>query len=469
VWSPDGAILASGAGDGSIGLWRFTDKSCAWIEGAGIPCCSLAISPAGDEIAAGFLDGTVRIWTIDGGTLLAEKALRSRRDRRLDQPVQVAWSPVARRLACRGVDRLAVFDLNVGGGPDFNVPSGTANFALSWTADAKCLLFGVPSQAGSWELGSKRFLWRADDGGPILNMASSSAGTLAIATGPSVELRDVVAGQELRRPLDVSAAWGVAFTPDERILIAYGDAVFSLWRTDRWTSIGTFRHCVDDFAAPVVPPNLAFRPGPRREVTLAVAGSRDVFVLGLAVPRLLKMVTSELGARDLAFESGAPAADARPVAPERFAPRSMEVRPPPVEGGRPHVFLSYDREDQDEVSRIASVLQKEGRSFWMDVERLVPGQSFPQGLGQGLDTATGVVVFIGPGGLRSRWQRAELDAALILEKERGGYSVIPVLLPGAPAPSELPPLLRVHQMIVLQREEGREGPGMQKLLAQLPR
>ena len=54
---------------------------------------------------------------------------------------------------------------------------------------------------------------------------------------------------------------------------------------------------------------------------------------------------------------------------------------------RPKVFLAYVKEDQDVVERLYDQLETEGFSPWMDVRKLVPGQSWPRAIDAAIENS----------------------------------------------------------------------------------
>src|SRR4051794_34322623 len=76
-----------------------------------------------------------------------------------------------------------------------------------------------------------------------------------------------------------------------------------------------------------------------------------------------------------------------------------------------HLFLSYNRLDQEAVVSICKLLDARGLRTFLDRDQLVPGLPWPQALEQALRSARAVAVFLGPQGL-GLWQQREMFFAL---------------------------------------------------------
>jgi ferric-dicitrate binding protein FerR (iron transport regulator)/sugar lactone lactonase YvrE len=98
-FSPDGALLAAGARDGTVKLWRLdTFEEVRTLAGTGTEAAALKFSPDGQTLAIGSRDGAVLLWDT-----VAWEA------RRLDEAHPrgvrcVAFSPDGRALATAGND-----------------------------------------------------------------------------------------------------------------------------------------------------------------------------------------------------------------------------------------------------------------------------------------------------------------------------------------------------------------------------
>jgi WD40 repeat protein len=68
AFSPDGQLIVSGAGDGSVRVWdALSGQQRACLQGHTNPVTSVAFSPDGQLIVSGSLDQTVRVWDAVGG------------------------------------------------------------------------------------------------------------------------------------------------------------------------------------------------------------------------------------------------------------------------------------------------------------------------------------------------------------------------------------------------------------------
>ncbi|MCR2834157.1 YARHG domain-containing protein [Parerythrobacter lacustris] len=74
------------------------------------------------------------------------------------------------------------------------------------------------------------------------------------------------------------------------------------------------------------------------------------------------------------------------------------------------VFISYSRADQEQVSRLAMAIQREGYSVWWDKE-LPPHLSYGDVITEKIAQAKAAVVVWSPTAAKSEWVRAEADMA----------------------------------------------------------
>jgi hypothetical protein len=93
------------------------------------------------------------------------------------------------------------------------------------------------------------------------------------------------------------------------------------------------------------------------------------------------------------------------------------------------VFLCHSHEDADEVRGIAATLRKHDVSYWLDAERINPGDSVVEKIQQGLGASRTLAVCLSRHVLKSGWARAEYaDVLSRVCGGQGGRRVVPLVL-----------------------------------------
>lgn len=113
------------------------------------------------------------------------------------------------------------------------------------------------------------------------------------------------------------------------------------------------------------------------------------------------------------------------------------------------VYLSYDRSDAPTVVRLAHLLKGAGVEPWLDTQQLTPGSDWMTEVRAGLDQSRTFAVLIGAAGLTSSHEQ-QLAGALERATQDSGFRVFPVLLPGGPELSSLPPALAMRTAVDLR-------------------
>ena len=119
----------------------------------------------------------------------------------------------------------------------------------------------------------------------------------------------------------------------------------------------------------------------------------------------------------------------------------------------PHVFLSYAKEDSDNVRRTHARLQKDGLQVWMDEHDLLPGHEWESTIRGAIHTSAAFVVFLSRHAVSKTGHiQKEIREALEIMDRRpdGSVFIVPVRLDDC----EVPEKLRRWQWIDIRKRGG---------------
>ncbi len=94
------------------------------------------------------------------------------------------------------------------------------------------------------------------------------------------------------------------------------------------------------------------------------------------------------------------------------------------------VFISHSSKDDDFVKELRRALEDQGLKAWVDSRELTAGNKLKPEIEQAIEQAGNFIVVLSSHTINSPWVRKEIKKALEIEKQRQGYKVIPLLLPG---------------------------------------
>ncbi len=234
AFSPDGQTLAAGYYDTTVRLWRVSDGALlheltdhgSWVR-------SVAFSPDGAVLITACDDGALRWWRPGDGTLL-----RTVSDSLTGLRV-VAFSPDGRLLAAGAGDN-QIHLLNVVDGTLVRRLAGHSAWirALAFSPDGQTLA------SGAFDATAR--LWRVSDGASLLTLTDHAFSVLSVAFSPdgqtlatgsvdkTTRLWRVSDGAPLRILIGHdNFVFGVAYAPDGHLLAtAAADNTIRLWTVE---------------------------------------------------------------------------------------------------------------------------------------------------------------------------------------------------------------------------------------------
>lgn len=93
----------------------------------------------------------------------------------------------------------------------------------------------------------------------------------------------------------------------------------------------------------------------------------------------------------------------------------------------PTLFLSHNHADKSFVRRLATDLNNQGISYWLDEAEIKVGESLIEKIRAGIDSVDFVVVILSPDSVVSPWVQREVDVAMNQEISGRRMKVLPLM------------------------------------------
>lgn len=184
-FSPDGQLLAAAEVNGGIGQnnqWTSSDPLITTIALRHIPdgqvvhtltghshlVWNVAFSPAGDTLASGSMDNTIKLWDVQSGSLLKSwEAPSTHSDGAMRGVLTVGFSPDGQILAAAGVDKIWLW----------RVADGSLLLTLSGRPRLPTIAFSPDGQMIATRNQDKAIeLWQVNDGQKIAALSDADPG-----------------------------------------------------------------------------------------------------------------------------------------------------------------------------------------------------------------------------------------------------------------------------------------------------
>ncbi len=235
---PDGTILASGADDRTVQLWDVaTETNTATLEGHTSWVTSVAFSPDGTMLASGSGDGTVQLWDVATETNIATLEGHT-------GPVRsVAFSSPDGTMLASGADDRTVQLWDVATETNTATLEGHTERVLSvaFLPDGTMIASGAADRTIKlWDVATETNIATLEGHtGPVQSVAFSPDGTMIAGTDDrTIKLWDVATETNIATlEGHTERVTSVAFSPPDGTILASGaaDQTVQLWDASEWT------------------------------------------------------------------------------------------------------------------------------------------------------------------------------------------------------------------------------------------
>lgn len=244
AFSPEGAALASAAGDSPIRLWHLGKRKILASFGPAPPVWAVGISPDGATLASEH-NGTVRLWDLSTGTHTA--TLKGRPgDPRFSA---VAFSPLdgATLAVASGDSTVSLWDLEKGANYVCHLKHDSGVTSVAFSPDgARLASASGDGTVHLWDpaTGERTAVWEGHTGWVGALAFSPDAATLASKSGWDglVKLWDVKTQGSIATMANTTGGSSMAFSPDGATLACASGEQVKLWDVGTRTQIESLSH-----------------------------------------------------------------------------------------------------------------------------------------------------------------------------------------------------------------------------------